>query len=302
MAYGHGKVILFGEHSVVHGRPALARAVSQGVEVRGKPSPASVTTLHIDPWKVDLDTGAAANRGHEALQRALKIARAFYPKAPFELTLRADVRLPGGAGMGSSAAIGVAVLRAMDEAYGEVRPDEDIFKRSLEWEKVFHGNPSGVDNAMATYGGMALYVRGQPLAPLAPSPPIRLLAAYSGPSPSTERMVSSVREQFEADPQGVGRLFDEIRDIVHTGKSALEAGDHATLGSCMDANHERLIKLKLSTDKLNQMVAAARAAGALGAKLTGGGGGGCMIALVKGQEEHAAVKAALAPFGPVYDV
>jgi mevalonate kinase len=302
MAYGHGKVILFGEHSVVHGRPALARAVSQGVEVRALESPASVTTLHIDPWQVDLDTGAAPNRGHEALQRALKIARGFYPDAPFELTLRADVRLPGGAGMGSSAAIGVAVLRAMDEAYGQARTDVDVFQRSLDWEKVFHGNPSGVDNAMATYGGTALYVRGQPLAPVTQAQPIQLLAAYSGPSPSTEKMVSLVKQQLDADPVGVGGLFDEIADIVQRGKSALERGDTATLGSCMNDNHQRLIKLKLSTDKLNQMVAAACSAGALGAKLTGGGGGGCMLALVDGPDAHAAVSHALKAYGPVYDV
>src|SRR4051794_39249176 len=129
MAYGHGKVILLGEHSVVHGRPALALAVERGSEVTATPTTSAVTTLHIEPWNVDVDTGSALNLEREPLQQALKVARAFYDDSR-EFALQATMRVPSGAGMGSSAALGVAVLRALDEARGSTRPDAEIYERS----------------------------------------------------------------------------------------------------------------------------------------------------------------------------
>jgi mevalonate kinase len=301
MAYGHGKVILFGEHAVVHGCPALARAIQNGAEVTASPASGAVTTLHIAPWNVDIDTGETINAS-ERLQRALKIARAFYDDA-IELTLSASMHLPGGAGMGSSAALGVAVLRAMDEARGLTRPEAELFERSLVWERVFHGNPSGVDNAMATYGGLAVFKRGQKqLTQVVPRHPFRLIAGYSGPSPSTEQMVASVQHQLDRDPARVGKLFEAIAAVVSNGKLAIEQGELKSLGQLMTLNHKLLTGLLLSTEKIEQMNEAAVQAGALGAKVTGGGGGGCMIALVDGDEVAAAVRTALAAFGPVYDV
>jgi mevalonate kinase len=307
MAYGHGKVILFGEHSVVHGRPALAKAVPNGAEVTAAPSTSAETSLHIAPWDVHIDAGAAPNVGREKLQSALKIARAFYADE-IELALRADVRLPGGAGMGSSAALGVAVLRAMDEARGLTRPEHEIFERSLAWERVFHGNPSGVDNAMATYGGLALFRRGpeplsERLTPFVPRHAPRLLAGYSGPSPSTEKMVKGVADLLARKPEETSKQFDAIAAIVNNGKLALEQGEMKSLGQLMTMNHMILAGyFLLSTPEIETMIRAAKAAGALGAKVTGGGGGGCMIALVDNDSSYAAVKAALGALGPVYDV
>jgi mevalonate kinase len=153
---GHGKVILFGEHSVVHARPALALAVAGGSRVSARRATHGPTRLHIEPWHVDVDTGREANLKRESLQEALRVARALYTD-DLELALEAEMRVPSGAGMGSSAALGVAVLRAMDDARGIQRSDDEIYERSLAWERVFHGNPSGVDNAMATHGGIAIF-------------------------------------------------------------------------------------------------------------------------------------------------
>lgn len=301
MATGHGKVILFGEHSVVHGRPALALAVEGGAEVTAEPA-TGPTQLHIEPWKVSVDTGAADNEGREPLQRALRIARGFYDDG-VELALRATMRLPSGAGMGSSAALGVAVLRAMDETRGITRPDEEIYERSLAWERVFHGNPSGVDNAMATHGGMAIFVKGQPLKRIVPRRRVRLVAAYSGSSSSTKDMVSSVARQLEREPERIGKLFDAIAAIVSNGKLALELGELKDLGQLMTLNHKLLSALMLSTSELETMIAAANDAGALGAKVTGAGGGGCMIALIDTDAQREAVRAALGALGKtVYDV
>jgi mevalonate kinase len=301
MAIGHGKVILFGEHSVVHGRPALALAVEGGAEVKAEVA-TDLTRLHIEPWNVEVDAGEADNEGREPLQRALRIARGFY-EDEIALSLRAQMRLPSGAGMGSSAALGVAVLRAMDEARGLTRSNDEIYERSLAWERVFHGNPSGVDNAMATHGGMAVFTKGQELKRIVPRRRVRLVAAYSGASSSTKEMVASVARQLEKEPARIGKLFDAIAAIVSNGKLALEQGDMKSLGQLMTLNHKLLSALMLSTSELETMIAAATDAGALGAKVTGAGGGGCMIALVDSDAQRAAVRAAMSALGKtVYDV
>lgn len=311
MAYGHGKVILLGEHSVVHYRPALALAVERGSEVHAAPKASGPTVLSIAPWGVEVDTGDALNEGREPLQKALKVVRKLYDDE-LELSLTATMTLPAGAGMGSSAALGVAVLRAMDEARGIRRPEQEIFARSLAWEGVFHGTPSGVDNAMATYGGMAVFRKlkeDEPgesrisLTPIVPRHKVRLIAGYSGSARVAKGMIESVARQYEKEPERIGKLFDAIASIVSNGKLALEQGDMKGLGQLMTMNHMLLSSLMLSTSELEEMIAAAMGAGALGAKLTGAGGGGCIIALVNSDERHAAVKAALTALGKtVYDV
>jgi mevalonate kinase len=301
MATGHGKVILFGEHSVVHGRPALALAVEGGAEVRWERAEAR-TTLQIAPWNVSIDDGPLRNPAHQGLHKALGIARRFYDD-DVSVHLHATMHLPGGAGMGSSAALGVAVLRAMDEARGLTRDNDEIYERSLAWERVFHGNPSGVDNAMATHGGMAVFKKGEPLKRIVPRHPIKLVAAYSGASSSTKEMVASVARQFEREPERIGKLFDAIAVIVSNGRLALEQGELKSLGQLMTLNQHLLSALMLSTTELETMIAASLAAGALGAKVTGAGGGGCMIALVETDAQREAVKAALTGLGKTtYDV
>ncbi len=302
MAHGHGKVILFGEHGVVHGKPALALAVERGADVTATRLESGPTRLHIAPWNVDIDTGEEPNLGREPLQRALRIARAFYDD-DVALSLHASMRLPSGAGMGSSAALGVAVLRAMDEARGITHSDDVIYQRSLDWERVFHGNPSGVDNAMATYGGMAVFRKGQPLTRIVPRHRLQIVAAFSGESSGTKEMVESVARQYAKDPVRVGKIFDGMEAIVNNGKLAIEQGELKSLGQLMTLNHRLLSSLMLSTMVLEDMIAAAEKAGALGAKVTGAGGGGCMIALVDNDASRDRVKAAMTEMGKqVYDV
>jgi mevalonate kinase len=301
-AFGHGKVILLGEHSVVHGRPALALSVERGARVDAREIDAEVTTLDIAPWNVTVDSGPEANLGREPLQQALRVARAFYDDDR-EFALRAEMHLPSGAGMGSSAALGVAVLRALDGARGLTRDDQEIYERSLAWERVFHGNPSGVDNAMATHGGMAMFRKGEPLTRVVPRHKVELVVAYSGSSSSTKLMVDSVARQLEREPERIGKLFDAIEAIVMNGKLALETGDLKSLGQLMTMNHKLLSALMLSTDALEEMIAAATEAGALGAKVTGAGGGGCMVALVEDEAQKRAVTSALSALGrTVYQV
>jgi mevalonate kinase len=132
---------------------------------------------------------------------------------------------------------------------------------------------------MSAVGGVALFVRGRPLERIHSNKPLQLAIGYSGESSSTKEMVASVRRQLESDPGRVKKAFEGIETLVRNARFAIEAGDLVALGQLLDLNHTLLSSLMLCTSKLDSMCQAARAAGALGAKMTGAGGGGCMFAL-----------------------
>jgi mevalonate kinase len=273
MGFGRGKVILLGEHAVVHGFPAIAVGIERGVTAEAKS--ASRDLLRLSPWGLAVEPD---QEGDEPLERAFAAALALYPERP-ALEVSAQVDLPAGAGLGCSAAIGVAVLDAIDEALGIERSRTDLAEAALAWEKVFHGNPSGIDNTMSAIGGVALYRKGDALVPLRSNKPLHLVIGYSGEPSSTKEMVASVRRQLESDPERVNKAFAGIEALVRNAKLAIEAGNHVALGQLLDLNHTILSSLMLCTTKLDEMCQAAREAGALGAKMTGAGGGGCMFAL-----------------------
>jgi mevalonate kinase len=279
MGFGRGKVILLGEHAVVHGYPAIAVGIERGV--RADAAPAEHDLLRLSPWDLTL---APDVKGDEPLERAFAAALALYPARP-SLEVSAQVDLPAGAGLGCSAAIGVAVLDAIDEALGVERSRSDLAAAVLAWEKVFHGNPSGIDNTMSAVGGVALYRKDDVLRPLHSNKPLHLVIGYSGESSSTKEMVASVGRQLQSDPKRVTQAFEGIEVLVRNAKLAIEAGDHVALGQLLDLNHTILSSLMLCTTKLDDMCQAARRAGALGAKMTGAGGGGCMFALAPKRNE-----------------
>ncbi len=292
MAFAGGKVILFGEHAVVHQRPALAAGISIGVKATA--TEANADRLTADPWGVDLAPGEGEGQSAD-LSRAFATALALYPEDRPRFHVHAEVGIPGGAGLGCSAALGVAIIHALDEAMGVTREPEARGEVSMAWEKVFHGNPSGVDNMMAAVGGIAVYRRGEPLDPILARKSLPLVIAHSGESSSTKDMVSMVTRQYEREPDRVGELFDGIASLVRNAKLAIKDGDHKAVGQLMDMNQALLSGLMLSTEKLERLCKVAREAGAHGAKLTGAGGGGCMIALCASTEAAQTVQAALAP-------
>lgn len=278
MGFGRGKVILLGEHAVVHGCPAIAVGIERGVTAEARLAERNILTL--SPWGLSLEPDPF---GSEPLERAFAAALALYPKRP-ALEVSADVELPAGAGLGCSAAIGVAVLDAIDEALGIERSRAELAEAALVWERIFHGNPSGIDNAMSAIGGVALYRKGEPLQPLRSNKPLHLAIGYSGESSSTKEMVASVARQLEDEPKRVSEAFEAIEVLVRNAKLAIEAGDHIALGQLLDLNHSLLSSLMLCTSRLDEMCQTARSAGALGAKMTGAGGGGCMFALAPKQD------------------
>ena len=303
VGHGFGKVILLGEHAVVHGVPALAAGLSKGSCAHTSHARHEVTQLEVAPWKVCVSRheDQPLARAFDALLKARSEGSDRASEKATERSVSAEMQIPGGAGLGSSAALGVAVLRALDAHDGITRDYDDAQRVALAWERVFHGNPSGVDTAMAISGGVAVYLRApkdaeKSLTPVSLGKPLRLVVAHSGESGSTKKMVEQVAHQQERDPAKFQKTLEAIAAIVKNGTSALERGDHVALGRLFDMNQALLATWLVSTDTLEHMCSVAREAGALGAKLTGGGGGGCMIALVD-QEHSARVQKALAALG-----
>lgn len=298
MGHGAGKVILFGEHAVVYGEPALAAALSRGARAEATGDAGALTVL---PWgtRVTLDEPGEGPAEPASDDRAALLARAYralvaeYAAAARGVGVRATMEIPGGAGLGGSAALGVAVVRALDEALGLAREPAEVAALSLAWERVFHGNPSGVDSAMAAACGVALFVKGRGLEPVRLARPLHLAVAHSGEYGSTKVTVASVAAQREREPARVGAVLTAIGRLATAARAALEAGRLEELGRLMGENHALLAGLGLSTARLDALCEAALAAGALGAKLTGGGGGGCMIALGRDAAGAEAVCAAL---------
>ena len=299
MAFGHGKVILFGEHGVVHGRPALAAALSRGA--RAEAHPADRPLLEVEPWGVAIEPSADGDDGpgtdNAGLRRAFAALRSGYPEPP-QLRVAAELTVPGGAGLGGSAALSVAVVRALDAALGVERGNVEVAELAQRAEKVFHGNPSGVDAAMAAHGGVALFSKARGVRPVRLATALPLVVGYSGEQGSTKKTVASVARQLQRDPGRVEKIFDGMEAIVDNGKLALEAGALEDLGQLMALNQKLLVALMRSTTRLEEMCRAAIDAGALGAKLTGGGGGGCMIALARDLKAAEHVQAALTAMAP----
>jgi mevalonate kinase len=299
---GHGKVILLGEHSVVHGRPAIAAGLARGCIATAEFG--TEDSLTVEPWGVRVFASRAeADAERELLRRAFALVCEMFG-APIRngrsIAVRAEMQVPSGAGLGSSAALSVAVLRAMDALLELSRTDDAMLMGSLAWERVFHGNPSGVDSAMAIGSGLARYVRterGPSLTRLSAACPLHLVIGNSAEHGSTKRMVERVAEQLADDSVRANAIFDGIASLVESAQRALVHGDYASLGPLLDENQRFLVQLQLSTDKLDDMCQLARAAGALGAKLTGGGGGGCMLALARDADAAEHVSSALSAAG-----
>ncbi len=281
----HGKVILVGEHAVVHGVSAIAVGVDRGATAAARPLREGPSRLIIPAWKTDLaedDEGELA-KGFRAL---LAASRPRTREAAFAVDVA--VEIPAGAGLGCSAAVAVAVARALDPSASAA----ELEARAMAWERVFHGNPSGIDAAVSARGGALVYRRPGPGVPIAAGAKLHLAVGHSGKAASTKEMVASVARLKEQRPAFVGEIFAAIEEIASAAARAIQTGDSAALGKLLDANHGLLSALELSTPDLERMCETARAAGALGAKLTGSGGGGCAIALASSARGVQAVLAA----------
>jgi mevalonate kinase len=271
---GNGKTVLLGEHAVVYGMPAIAAGISLGATARASASTSSSIRI--------AEREARAGDGSE-LGRALEQTCAALAVGPHRIEV--DVDVPLGSGLGGSAAIGVAVTRALLSLAGGSETRERVLAGAAAWEQVFHGNASGVDAAAAYAGTCIWFTKEHGPEPMFVALPLRLAICLAGPPASTKQMVESVKALGDRRPDLLGKSLAGIESLVKNARLCIEAGDLSGLGQLMNYNQMLLAGLFLSTPEIERACAVAREAGALGAKLTGAGGGGAVIALCQASAE-----------------
>jgi mevalonate kinase len=286
MAQGHGfgKTILFGEHFVVYGLPAIASALGSSttakVEAAKRYLLADERPATPGYKKEKFDEQAESN---SLIFRALGIDP---EKTPFKMTLGGD--LTAASGVGASAASAAAIARALDGHFRLGLDDERINMAAYEGEKGYHGKPSGIDNTAAVYGGLIWFQKNlsggdNVMERLRMHKPVEIVLGNTGITSSTKEVVEDVKKAREADGKKYDRIFADYLVTVKAAREALLKGDLAAVGSLMDRNHALLQEMKVSCEELDLLVGIAREEGAAGAKLTGTGRGGLMLALTPGK-------------------
>jgi mevalonate kinase len=298
-----GKVYLFGEHAVVYGEPAVPCAIAQRarvtVEEREEGLLVNLNDLTLDGFTVEYD-GAASGRPdvdvaeplieagvgyvNEAIDQAK--AAAGVEDVGFEITVESD--LPLGAGLGSSAAVVVAVIEAATQELGVSLDARDVADRAYQVEHtVQDGEASRADTFCSAMGG-AVRVEGDDCRTIDGVDSIPFVVGYDGGAGDTGALVAGVRA-LQEEHEFAAETIASIGDVVRAGEAALHDGDLAALGKLMNVNHGLLSALGVSSRSLDSMVWAAREAGAFGAKLTGAGGSGCIVALDPTEDSRTAL-------------
>ncbi len=292
VASAPGKIILFGEHAVVYGRPAIAVPVTQvhaDVEVAESSRPG----IWIHAPNVELD--AELNTLPSDHPLAAVIHNLFFSLgiSPHPLPspsgrgskgegldITINSTIPVASGLGSGAAVSVALVRALSSALGRPLSDDQVNAFAYEIERLHHGTPSGIDNTVITYASPVYFIKGHPIETLKVGRPFTLVIGDTGIPAPTKQSVGDVRRLWTKNNLRMEQVFDEVAQISLMARRIIESGQPEMLGDLMNQNHAFLQEMTVSSPELDSLVRAARKAGALGAKMSGGGRGGNMIALV----------------------
>jgi len=279
---GFGKVILFNEHFVIYGIPSIVSAIDKATTAIVERSEGSGWTLDDGRLATPRYKEEKLDQQKESIERILKAVGVDAKKNLIKITLGGD--LVAASGIGASAASCVAIARALSEEFNLGLSNERINEIAYEGERAYHGAPSGVDNTAATYGGLIWFVKGRPIELIKVKKPVEIVMGNTGVVTDTKAAVAGVRERKEKYPEKYAKIFKEAEDLAYKARKALESYDLKAVGKYMDENHKQLQEIELSCKELDFLVGIARKHGALGAKLTGGGLGGNMVALTPGRE------------------
>ncbi len=287
------KIILFGEHAVVYDQPAIAVPISNlraTATIDAHSSPASA--LRIVAEDLDQITTVVSASSNDALGFMARMVLDQLALEPPPITVRLHSDIPIASGLGSGAAIATALGRALCAASDYPLTNEQLNVVVYEIEKHHHGTPSGIDNTVIVYEQPVYFRRSSPIERLTIAEPFHIVVADTGQRAPTKVAVSDVRQLYTHNPAQVQGVIDQIGKITRAARRHIEDGRPEYLGGLMNENHQLLQKLTVSSPELDRLVQAANEASALGAKLSGGGRGGNMIALVK-QDTVTAVTSAL---------
>lgn len=284
-----GKIILFGEHAVVYGEAGLAIPV-HALQARAVVSPwidGKSGQIWIEAPAVQLSSDLGDLGPDHPLREAVRQALGDQPleRVPACRILITST-IPPAAGLGSGAAVSTCLIRALAAFLGQRLDDDQVSRKAFEVEKIHHSTPSGIDNTVIAHQRPIYYRKGEAFRFLSIPVPFSILIASSGKPGDTLKAVQQVRQAWSEDRETHNRIFSAIGEISNRAGRLIEEGSTRELGPLMDQNHSLLQELEVSTPDLDRLVEAARTSGALGAKLSGGGLGGHLIALVEDRQEQ----------------
>jgi len=294
-SYAPGKIILAGEHAVVYGHPAIALTIDRGVRIKVQEA---TQTLGRGPTLRASGLGFSGlarpgldGEGPQVLRQALDKLVELLGDRVRDLEFVAESAIPAGRGLGSSAALSVAMIRGIKQYFGEPVSKQEETKLAFELERLFHGSPSGIDHTVISHGGLISFQRsdkGPLVEPIPLSRPLFVAVGIAGPHGGTLKVVEALSLRSKRHPDCFAHIFQGIDNLVKEMKSCLLNSQYAAVGELMNVNQGYLNALSVSTPELEKLCAIARENGALGAKLTGAGGGGAVIALVEEDAERVA--------------
>ncbi|MFH1235263.1 MAG: mevalonate kinase [Candidatus Diapherotrites archaeon] len=293
---GFGKTIVFGEHFVVYGLPAIASAITSSTTAEVKRCKGGYRLTDNRPETPGYKKQKGSQQ-EESIKLIFKFLGIDPEKTPVEITLGGD--LVAASGVGASAASCAAIARALNEEFGLGLDDDKINEAAFEGEKGYHGTPSGIDNTAAVYGGLIKFTKGQQGTQMEKIKikPIEIVLGNTGITSDTTAVVGDVKKEKEKRPAEFEKIFREYERLSGQALSAFMENDIGRIGKLMDENQKLLQKIEVSCKELEELVRIARENGAVGAKLTGTGRGGLMIALTPGKELQEKVAKAIEKTG-----
>ncbi len=287
---GYGKIIMFGEHAVVYGRRAIAAPLPLAMQAAAFDSDHEGIHLIISRWGVDEYLRKGTKHKYSIFQ-SLDMILDKLNLHNQNMQLEVYPHVPRAMGLGGSAALAVAIIRALSEKYKLKLSNEKISSLAFASETIVHGNASGIDNTLAVYGKFIRFKKGNPpeLKFIKPQKPIRIVIGQTWVESLTAKMVTKVNDAWKRNKMLYEDLFTKIDQLTVQAEAAVEKGSMEELGELMNINQGYLNALQVSSREIEELVHIARSNGALGAKLTGGGGGGAIIALCPDNAEEVAL-------------
>lgn len=281
----HSKIILIGEHAVVYGHPAIAIPFPLEVQATVKEKPGEMMFA----FNHDYGPVIGAQKHMQGLAECVKATLQYLGKPLEGISIAIHSVIPVARGLGASAAIAVAVVRSLFSFYRRTASDQEILELAQISEVYAHGNPSGIDLAAVVSDTPIWFQKEGGAVPFKIHPPLHIVVADTGERSDTLTAVQSVKEKLRLEPEVVRKSMELIAELAETGKTALANGNPHLFGEVLNLNHSELKKLGVSNASLDNLTDRARNTGALGAKMTGSGQGGCMIAIAPSSEQAKAI-------------